>query len=312
MLKTMQGFYRLSILSCFLVYGCSKSQNDLNNPVSGSMSVHTPQAYLTLDPSKSPQYIDSVLYVGGSASDAYRFRPVQVLTQGYYTAWPAGLSIDEHTGVIDISKSEPGSRYNVGFVSSRTGDTAYREIIIPGVSYADGLYYLDAADSVLQPYYYGGGRAAVASSLHTMLTGIGGIFDEPAPSGIRANDLQLRVNQVDGSINLKQSIREGLFGAHPQNGAARQVDVYYRVHDNSNMQLQRTSVMVYFYNTLQDVPASLISLVQTNQNEVFGGSTTIQSSSTGSSGSSSGSTTNPGVAPKATRPPLIVVINKGR
>ena len=317
MTKSILGAQRLLIASCILIYGCSKSQSDSGLQQSG-VSNRLPVATFTLDPSKSPFYGDSVFYVQGDEVSAYIFRPQNQLGSGTYVSWPAGLSMDPHTGVIDVSKSEPGSLYNVGFVSSLTGDTAYRQITVPGVAYNDGIYYVNGADSVLQPFYYAGSSSSGAGSGSTGssngFVGLNGVFDEPGPSGLRANDQGLNVNPANGVINLRNSLQQGLFGPNPQNGDMRQIDIYYRVNDNSIMSLQRTAVIVHFYNTIGDVPTSLMNLVQSGQGQkiVDGGATTVQSGAISGGIINTTSTGTPvATTGQVARPPHIVLVNKG-
>jgi hypothetical protein len=317
MTKSILGAHRLLIASCILIYGCSKSQSDSGLQQSG-ISGHLPIATFTLDPGKSPFYGDSVLYVQGDEVSAYIFKPLNKLGAGTYVSWPAGLSIDQQTGVINVSKSEPGSLYNVGFVNAFTGDTAYRQITLPGVAYADGIYYVNGADSVLQPFYYAGNASPGAvnpSGGNNGFAGIHGVFDVPGLSGLRANDQGLTVNEATGAINLKNSLQQGLFGANPQNGDMRLIDIYYRVNDNSSMSLQRTAVIVHYYNTIGDVPTALMNLCRSGQNQkaVSGGSTTAQSGtiSGGIIINTNGAPTTPATTGQVARPPHIVLVNKG-
>ncbi len=120
---------------------CSKSNSHSDVAANGAIATN---ATFTTDVTKSPYYGDSILYVRGDEATAYQFKPTNNLGTGTYVAWPAGITIDSKTGIIDASKSEPGSRYNVGFVSASTGDTAYNQVIVDGVTYVDGIYALDS------------------------------------------------------------------------------------------------------------------------------------------------------------------------
>jgi hypothetical protein len=308
-IKSTLGYISLLLASCVFINGCSKTGTN-SGEISGAS--HSPSAYYTLDATKSPFYGDSVLFVQGAEESSYLFHPVNQLGTGIFVSWPAGLSLDPHTGVIDVSKSEPGSLYRVGFISATTGDTAYRQLIVPGFAYRDGIYFVNGSDSLLQPFYFAGNPAVASGSETTSAASVSlaGIFDEPGPSGLRAQDLQLNVNTNSGVINLKNSIQAGLFGPMPQNGDIRQVDIYYRVNDNSHMSLQRTSVIVHYYNTLGDVPEALIGICQANQ-QVATVNSTGSSLLTGSTSQTIVFDTKPISSSPSARPPHIVVVIKG-
>jgi hypothetical protein len=248
------GYLRPWVVSLVLLAGCSKSlthsESDLFN-----RSGNQPSSTFTTDATLSPLYEDSVLYVQGTGRGAYLFKPVNNLSNGHFVAWPTGLTIDPNTGAIDILESETGSRYNVGFVNAFTGDTAYRQIILAGVTYPDGIYFVNSTDSVLQPYYNASATASWSSN---------SIFDD-VPQGLTANDQKLLVNTGNGSINLKESMQKGLFGDNPKNGDTREIAIYYRLNDQSHMNLLKTNVIVHYYNTLADVPQDLIAACQYSQ-----------------------------------------------
>jgi hypothetical protein len=326
MIKSASGYLRLLLSCSVLIYGCSKSLTNLD-PVASNASPRLPAAYFITDPGKSPFYGDSVLYVQGSGPSASLFKPVNELGAGRYVSWPAGLSIDEQSGVIDASRSEPGSRYNVGFVDAVTKDTSYNQVILGGVTYPDGIYYMDSESSELQPYYNASSSApwiVNSKGINPGLFGNNSLFDEQGPSGLRANDLQLRVNTGSGVIDLKNSFQAGLFGNDPQNGDVKQIAIYYRLDNSSKMSLQKTTVILHYYNTLSDVPAELISICQASQN-AFGltqpdGSNNgsfSQKAVTASSAEVKASTTTapppakPVPVPVVPRPPQIVIVNKG-
>jgi hypothetical protein len=274
------------------------------------------------------------------------------LGQGKYVAWPQGLVIDPQTGVIDLSKSETGARYNVGFVNAATHDTSYRQLVLAGITYMDGLYYMDSGDTLLRPYFNASpvmtsvcnssGENDYPGFIFKGYNAAGGNgdnkcrFDCDMPAGQRANDQQLKVRTISGIIDLKKSFREGVLGSDPRNGTTRQVTIYYRLNDKSNMSLQKTSLVLHYYHTLSDVPDSLVSKALATQsdflrNQAIGVAnhsvTAVTGGSNGSGGNSGGgndgkssgsngsntSTTGGGNPPPkpSPRPPHIVIINVG-
>jgi hypothetical protein len=267
---------------CVIFAGCSKSLSH------SDVLASNPTATFTTDITKSPSYGESTLYIQGGSS---QFKPVNTLGAGSYVAWPEGITIDRNTGAIDASKTEPGSRYNVGFVSAVTGDTAYNQVIIAGVTYADGIYALDSKDSVLRPYYNANSASLAAGTV------------------LSASAEGLNVSGTDGSINFRNSLRQGLFGSNPQNGDTKEIPVYYRLNDQSNGSLMRTTVIVHYYNTLADVPASLVSTTRINRQAFTGRGAGIRGEDLIPVGSKSFTTTTAS-APVAPRPPQVVLVAK--
>jgi hypothetical protein len=299
---------------CVIAVSCSKSNSHSDVAASGTIAG---TATFTTDVTKSPFYGGSILYVQGNTASAYQFKPVNTLGSGTYVAWPAGITIDPQTGIIDANKSEPGSRYNVGFVSAATGDTAYNQVIIDGVTYADGIYALDSKDSILQPYYNTSAitpwmtdsREAelVAGQSHPW-------FDAPAAGVASANELGLKVSTADGTINLANSVRQGLFGSNPKNGDTKEIPIYYRLGDVSRYSLLKSTVIVHYYNSVTDVPVELLVACQASQ-KAFTGQGAVLSTEIDAVTSTTTTTTATTVAataaPVAPRPPQVVLVVKG-
>jgi len=298
------GSLCLAALVTVFLSGCSKSLTHSGSDLSAGNSVQTTSTF-TLDPGLSPFYGDSVLYVRGTGRSAYLFTPVNALANGKFVAWPAGLKIDQQTGEIDVLQSEPGSRYNVGFVNATTGDTAYRQIILAGVTYPDGVYFVNDADPVLGPAY----NAKLNGG------GVNGVFDEEGlAAGARAQHLM--VNTITGVIDLRASLQQGLFGDHPQNGDSRSISIYYRLNDESQGSLLRSTVNIYYFNTLADVPQDLLQAAMANQNAFntgFGDVKTVTGTPapalTATKPVPAPAPAKP--APAPARPPQIIIINSG-
>lgn len=295
------------VVSAVLLSGCSKSLTHTGSDLSTGASVQ-PSSIFTTDASLSPFYGDSVLYVQGAGRSAYLFRPVNTLLNGSFVSWPKGLTIDPVSGEIDVLQSEPGARYNVGFVSAVTGDTSYRQVILAGITYADGIYDLSSANTSLQPYF--NANASLPGAANS-------IFDEEGIAGGQ----KLIVNPQTGAIDLKASVEAGLFGTQPQNGDSREVTIYYRLNDQSQMSLLKTTVTVYYYNTFADVPLARVGACQFSRSafqqtsyhhgsvtEVTGGGTTTTDAN---SSSKTGKSTPPPPPPAPARPPQVIIVNSG-
>jgi hypothetical protein len=316
MKQTLLGPLRLLPI-CVIAVSCSKSNSHSDVAANGTIATN---ATFTTDVTKSPFYGDSILYVRGDEASAYQFKPTNSLGTGTYVAWPAGITIDPKTGIIDASKSEPGSRYNVGFVSATTGDTAYNQVIVDGVTYVDGIYALDSKDSVLSPYYNtsavtpwsSDGKAAAFAGAQSHAS----YFDAPVLGVLSANELGLNVSTTDGSINLANSVRQGLFGSNPHNGDTKEIPIYYRLGDASSYSLLKSTVIVHYYNTLADVPVALLASCQASQQAFTGQSAVLSTESDAVETAATGTT--PTTAPKAAaaapvapRPPQVVLVVKG-
>jgi hypothetical protein len=292
--------------SVVLLSGCSKSlTHTVSDPFSPAALPST--SVFTTDPALSPSYGDSVLFVQGASRSAYLFRPVNGLQNGTYVSWPKGLAIDPVTGEIDVLQSEPGARYNVGFVNGATGDTAYRQIILAGITYPDGIYDVGSSQTRLQPYFNADASApGVASS----------VFDESGLAGSR----NLVVDNQTGAIDLKASLEQGLFGSQPRNGDSREISVYYRLNDQSHLSLLKTTVTVYYYHSVSDIPQAMIEACRYSQ-EAFRKTASHRNYTEVTGGGSKGTTsTNPTPStktppppppPPPPRPPQVIIVNSG-
>lgn len=260
--KHVSALSVLALLGIMVFEGCSKTVN---------LQTQIPFSYYSTDMEQAPYYGDTILRVMGESRQAYLFAPVRSVGAGHFVSWPEGLSVDPATGVIDASASEPGARYNVGFVSDRTRDTAYSEVVLAGVSYQNSLYVRGSADSVLAPYY-------------------NAILFATAPA-------DFYTGSVDGSIDLNTLTQE-----QPANGTVRQVSVRYRMTDKPGQGVQTTTVMVYYYDSYADVPSSLLQAVTTP---------TAPLPVIEDGGTKPAVAPAPAPAPSSPRPPQIVIVNKG-
>ncbi len=292
------------VVSAVLLSGCSKSLTHTGSDLSTGTS-YQPSSIFTSDASLSPSYGDSILYVQGAGRSAYLFKPVNTLQNGVFVSWPKGLTIDPATGEIDVLRSEPGARYNVGFINAATGDTAYRQVTLAGITYPDGIYDLSTSNTSLQPYFNADASAPGAAN---------SVFDEEGIAGGR----NLVVNTQTGAIDLKASVEQGLFGSQPRNGDSREIPVYYRLNDQSHMSLLKTNITVYYYNRYSDVPKAMIeaclfshsAFQQTSHRE----QTAVTSSNSGPQVTTNAPTpakSTPAPPPTPPRPPQVIIVNTG-
>jgi hypothetical protein len=327
------------VFSVVLLFGCSKSLTHSDADLSSSTQ---PASYFTTDPSQSPFYGDSILYVQGTGRSAYLVSPVNTLEAGKFVAWPKGLTIDANTGQIDMLQSEPGSRYNVGFVNAGNGDTAYRQVILAGITYPDGIYFVHSTDSVLTPYYNASSTGSWLNGGTKESTELGGggeqgggggqgggtinaLFNEDGSNEPGTSGQQLLVDGSSGTLNLKASMDQGLFGSNPQNGDNKEISIYYRLNDKSQMALQKTNVIVYYFNTLADVPQSLVDVCLYSQNAfrqtqyqtktttavVSPAPAPVSGTATSGGSKTAAKPAAPVPPPAPPRPPMVVIVNTG-
>jgi hypothetical protein len=234
------------LISCLLLcliggfYSCKK-----DNSGAGSIPAAVPGYELT--------YGDSIFYLNGQATD-YIVTPLQA-RQGVYSGFPQGVQIDSKTGAIDISKSETGLRYRITFVPDGTTDSFNTLIVISGVNYLDGFYRLNTADSIARPVYN--------ATLVNLIPGIhnGSIFDD----GSNCNRAGCNVNVTDGTINLAQTVRNGVFGAVPSSNARQQFQMNYRINDKSSETLNTIQIKIYYFDSINDVSQEVYDIITSRQ-----------------------------------------------
>ena len=205
-------------------------------------------------------YGDSVYYINGGIAD-YTIRPLQPKS-GEYIGYPEGIDIDSKTGAIRVNSSETGLRYRVTFYPDGATDSFSTNIVISGINYLDGFYRLNTADSILRPIYNG--------SFGTVVPGLnsGTIFDE----GSGCNTAGCDVNTVAGTINLAQTVRNGVFGADPTNNDRHEFELQYRINDKSGKALNNIKVKLYYFNSINDVTPEVYDIISSREGTIFGAS----------------------------------------
>jgi hypothetical protein len=192
-------------------------------------------------------YVDSIIYLKPSAGD-YIVNPV-ITSPGVYSGFPEGIEIDDNTGAINVSKSETGLRYRITHTATN-GTVTSTMVVLSGITFTDHYFRLSSGDSVARPVY----NASTARALP--LTGSS--FDEGNVAGTGGCD----VKTINGQINLAQTVRNGIFGSAPQNDVRKDFDIEYRLNDASGKSLNKLRVRLYYYNTMADVPADLLTTLQ--------------------------------------------------
>lgn len=230
-------------------------------------------------------YGDSIIYLKASAGD-YIVNPVTT-RPGVYSGFPDGIEIDETTGAINVSKSETGLRYRITHISP-SGDTTTALVVLSGITFRDHFYNLANGDSVAHPVYN--------ASENRVLPVTGSLFDDDNT----ANTGGCAVKTDNGKINLAESIRRGVFGANPRNDDKKEIEIKYRINDASGKTQNKLKVLLYWYDTMADVPQYVWDILNDRTTQgVFlrNGSTDPDASETGRIGQLA-----------KPRPPCVVIV----
>lgn len=196
-------------------------------------------------------YGDSILYKTGKATDNIIFPAGRRC--GKFSSFPQGLQIDERTGAINIAASEAGLRYRIDYTSP-AGEVSSSFVIVSGINYVDAYFKLYGTDSIIAPVYNAdAARAMPAAS-----------FDMDGSARAKG----CAIDTKTGKINLRQTARNGFFGT-PQNGYKKEVEIKYRINDGSQDAPQSISVLLYYYNSLSDVPADVVQTINDHWQQVL-------------------------------------------
>lgn len=206
-------------------------------------------------------YGDSIFYLKNAS---YVISPVNAKA-GSYIAFPTNLDINAATGAVTVSlkgndgQSQTGLRYKIKFTSA-TNEVDSTYITISGITYIDRFYNLSQNDSLINPIY----NADVSKEM---------------PTGNFTGDNKLALNNTNGQINIKETIRRGFFD-NQLHASWKQTNIKYNTNDNSNSTDNSIDVILYYYNTINDVPSNVSALMQAHQRMAVGiGGTTIPSTS---------------------------------
>jgi len=254
----------------FLILSCNKTNQPEPDP---EKTVYEPDLLITTQCTNAPNYGDSIIYLQ-PVNGNYTVEPINNKgIQGSYMSWPDGLKIDSTTGVINVSQSETGARYNIGFVKKGTNDTCISQLILGGVTYIDSIYVLSKNDTLAAPIFNANPNATpVCDASDDNDYPIGNNnngnnkcqFDNDSTSQ-GANAQKLRVRTISGIINLKKSVADGLFGSTPKNGDSKKIKIQYQLNDNSKKAQEKITVQVMYYDKVSNIPDNLKNEVATKR-----------------------------------------------
>jgi hypothetical protein len=225
----------------------------------------------------APNYGDSILFPQPRPGGDFFATPINNTgVTGTYLSWPEGLKLNRTTGAINLTQSETGVRYLIGFVKQGTTDTCVSQLIIGGMTYIDKIYAMDQNDTLAKPIFNANpfGPSICDASDDTDYPDNNGNgnnrcqFDDAAP-GSKANDQRLRVRTKSGILNLKKSLADGIFGPTVKNGDFKIIPIQYRLNDASNKATQSVSVKVIYYDKVSNIPMALQQEINGKNTNMF-------------------------------------------
>jgi hypothetical protein len=273
--------YVLLVLSLICMYSCQKSLPD-NLAENGTQSLRPVRTSDTTRPPADPtpqppfpiQTINSQNNGGSQPSgcpvlplygDTLIFpqpvsgqdivMPVNSPGPGKYFAWPAGMTIDQNTGAIDLTQSQTGMRYAIGYVPAGTTDTCISTLIIAGAAYYDSIFVIGDGDTLARPYF--NANAALVDICNTPGACSFDYDGQAAKKGVIV-DTATGIIHLAATINGKGQLK-GLFGSVPKNGSTAIVNITYRLNDGSHDAPQQIAVQFEYYDTQTAIAPGLIS-----------------------------------------------------
>jgi hypothetical protein len=219
-------------------------------------------------------YSKALFYYREQAND-YLEKPIKERS-GIYGSYPKGLVIDPATGAIDVNKSESGLSYRVWFKPAGSSETLTTEVTIAGINFQSRIYHLASGDSLATPLYNVlGNRPAPFGTVAKMAGSEFANDRDKAVMALSRVDKQiikpadLAIDGQTGAINLRQAVKNGLFGANPADGTVKMFRLYYRLNDDSRKALNYIDVQLHYYSHVSAVPSSLLALANYKTKATF-------------------------------------------
>ncbi|AFL85024.1 hypothetical protein Belba_2468 [Belliella baltica DSM 15883] len=216
---------------------------------------------------EASSYSDTIFYINDALTNI--ILPQQNLN-GIFSSIPEGLALDSLTGEIDINASETGLKYRVSFTPANSNQSCQLDIVISGVNYLDKIYILDQQEQIAFPVFNGDSSGTSPCPEDDDDDDDDCKFDEDGPDGTDLSDIGIEVSASTGEIDLEQTVANNAFGINPANGSTLDVTLYYRLNDNSLRALNSLDLRLFYFETLTEVPQSLIDEVEEKNNQLLG------------------------------------------
>lgn len=213
-----------------------------------------------------PIYGDTLVFPQPSAGD-YIIQPVNNPGPGKYFSWPVGMVLDQNTGAINLTQSQTGMRYIMGFVKSGSTDTCLSTLIIGGAAYYDSVYVFANGATTAAPYF------EANPYLPSPCLNGGCTFDVTGSAAAQ----KVIVDKNTGVIDLQKTLNGtllglgGAFGLLPVNGQTITTTIYYKINYGSNNALQQIQVQLEYYDKKSLINSTLLNGIVNSLDNVLAG-----------------------------------------
>ena len=254
--RILSAFIAISTFS-ILLFACHKPSDEPGEEV-----VPFPQNPIMNCP-YAPDYGDTLICVPNGNGPDYIVSPVNNPGPGKYYSWPMGMTIDRITGAINVTKSETGMRYMIGFVKQGTTDTCLTELVIAGLSYVDSVHVLSDGQTSTLPYTNADVNLFSACASGNCQIDING----------QVTNKNIAINKTTGEIDLQKTLDQGAFGLNPVNGDLIEVTLSYKINDGCTKGVQKMKLKFMYFNSKAQIDIALINEVLSKQASIRGGNT---------------------------------------
>jgi hypothetical protein len=170
--------------------------------------------------------------------------------------------MNDSTGTIDVTKSETGMRYYIGYVKKGSQDTCLNTLIIAGSAYVDSVYTQSTnVSNTVQPYFNAN------SSMNSLRDQEGECTWDLSNN---ASHQKIWIDRHTGIIDLNRTLQDGAFGNIPFNGATLNAVIYYRLGNNSDYALQSLQIQLIYYDRYSSIPVNMLTKIQSRRQHALG------------------------------------------
>lgn len=258
-MKTKKPLFAVIIFATVCILGCSK-ENTIRSDKATNTAFSATTSNVVTSICDQFAYSDTIFYPAELPND-YIIH-LNTPLSGSFGTYPDGLEMNPLNGDIDITESETGLKYLIWYVPAGTHDTCKKFLTVAGINFTDSIYTLKNNPGIATPMYN------ATPLLPTDCNGDcefddghddddgDGFADEP-PLGQEVIPQGIAMDKASGSINLRQSIRNGALGPNPTAGTVKDFVLNYRISDRSSKALNNTTLRIYYYKNQSQIPARL-------------------------------------------------------